>query len=72
VGAVVDYRIYILDADDCATSLQSLTAADDAAAVKAAEAVLGDHYAVEVWREDGPLVARLGGEVAAGDDEVDD
>jgi hypothetical protein len=68
----VEYRIYTLDADDCATSLQSLTAADDAAAVKAAEAVLGDHFAVEVWREDGPLVARLGRDVAPGEGEADD
>ncbi len=67
----MNYRIFTLDVDDLATSQQNLRAEDDAAALKAAESLAGDHYAVEVWREDGPLVARLGGDVAPGDDETD-
>jgi hypothetical protein len=67
----LDYRIYTLDIDDCATSLQALRADDDAAALKAAETLAAGHYAVEVWREDGPLVARLGGDVTPGDGETD-
>ena len=70
-GMALDYRIYTLDVDDCATSLQALRADDDAAALKAAEDMAADHYAVEVWREDGPLVARLGGDVAPSEGEAD-
>ena len=65
----MDYRIFTLDADDLATSLRSVRAEDDAAALKMAEGLAADHYAVEVWRKDGPLVARLGGDVIAGEDE---
>ena len=70
----MEYRIYTLDVDDCATSLLALRAEDDAAALRAAAGLAADHYAVEVWREDGPLVARLGGDVAAceGESELDD
>ena len=67
----MEYLIYTLDAQDCATSLRNLTAADDAAALTAARTVAADHYAVEVWREAGPLVARLGGEVALAEGETD-
>ena len=67
----LDYRIYTLDVDDCATSLLTVRAEDDAEAVRAAEGLAADHYAVEVWREDGPLVARLGGDVAPGEGEAD-
>ncbi len=67
----MDYLIYTLNADDCATSLRNLTADDDAAALMAAQGVAGDHYAVEVWRQAGPLVARLGGEVTLGEGETD-
>ena len=67
----MDYLIYTLDADDCATSLRNLTADDDAAALLVAQGVAGDHYAVEVWRHAGPLVARLGGDVALGEGEAD-
>jgi len=65
----MDYRIFTLDADDCATSLRRLSADDDSAAVEIARALAPDHFAVEVWREDGPLVARLGADVAAADGE---
>ena len=70
----VDYRIFTLDVDDLATSQQNLSAEDEAAAIAAAHALAGDHYAVEVWRVDGPLVVRLGGDVVpgAGDTDVDD
>ena len=68
----MNYRIFTLDGDDRATSQQNLRAEDDAEALRAAEGLAADHYAVEVWREGGPLVARLGGDVAPGDNETDD
>ena len=67
----MDYEIFTLDVDDHATSLRKLRADDDVAAVRAAEAGAGDHYAVEVWRDDGVLVARLGGDVTPVDGESD-
>ena len=67
----MNYRIFTLDDHDIATSLQSIRAEDDAAAVKVAEDLARGHYAVEIWVEDGPLVARLGGDVVADATETD-
>ena len=68
----MDYRIYTLDVDDCATALHSLEGVDAAAALAAAKDLAGDHYAVELWCVDGPLVARLGGDVVGDDDAAGD
>ncbi len=57
------YRIFTLDSDDRATSLRTITAADDKDALDAAQALSPLHFAVEIWRADGPLVARLGEDV---------
>ena len=45
-------------------------AVSDAEALAHADGLLDGEYAVEVWREDGQLVERLGGEVTASDEEL--
>jgi hypothetical protein len=58
----MDYRIFVLDAEDQATKLMSCQAANDDEALVRAREIGAGHYAVEVWKE-GRLVERLGGEV---------
>ena len=58
----MDYRIFVLDSEDQATSLLTCEADTDEEALRRAQEVAAGHYAVEVWKE-GRLVERLGGDV---------